>query len=191
MSRAASALGLSDDPDAPHEGGETQFRQNDKIQVEVIRFGHLGASVDVIGIGHREEDCIGEDEPALGVGLVLQREIQYFRDGRGGLDVIVGEVLPAYVEGVRDDGRLHVSLRPAGGKAKSEDLGQRIMDTLNWSRGGMLPIGDKSTPAEINAEFPGASKGAFKKAVAALYKKGLVQPGPNSITLMKKDGLSE
>lgn len=47
-----------------------------------------------------------------------------------------------------------------------------------------MNVGDKSTPEEINAIFPGASKSAFKKGVAALYKRGLVTPGPNSVSLM-------
>lgn len=163
------------------------FRRYDKIQVEVVRFGKLGASVEVIGLGHKEEDCIGEEEPALGLGLILQREIQYFRSGRGGLDVIVGEVLPAYVERVRDDGRLDISLRDPGGKGKADTIGSAIMTKLRETEDGSLGIGDKSTPDEINAVFPGTSKGAFKKAVAALYKKGLVQPGKNTISLISKD----
>ena len=163
------------------------FRRYDKIQVEVVRFGKLGASVEVIGLGHKEEDCIGEEEPALGLGLILQREIQYFRSGRGGLDVIVGEVLPAYVERVRDDGRLDISLRDPGGKGKADTIGSAIMTKLRETEDGTLDIGDKSTPDEINAVFPGTSKGAFKKAVAALYKKGLVQPGKNTISLMSTE----
>lgn len=163
------------------------FRRYDKIQVEVVRFGKLGASVEVIGLGHKEEDCIGEEEPALGLGLILQREIQYFRSGRGGLDVIVGEVLPAYVERVRDDGRLDISLRDPGGKGKADTIGSAIMAKLREAENGTLDIGDKSTPDEINSVFPGTSKGAFKKAVAALYKKGLVQPGKNTISLLSED----
>lgn len=172
---------------AGSKGSAPQFRRYDKIQVEVVRFGKLGASVEVIGLGHAEENCIGEEEPALGLGLILQREIQYYRNGRGGLDVIVGEVLPAYVERVRDDGRLDISLRDPGGKGKADAIGNQIMSKLQEADGGTLDVGDKSTPDEINQQFPGTSKAAFKKAVAALYKRGLVQPGKHSISLMSKD----
>jgi len=142
--------------------------------------------VDVIGIGHREDDCIGEDELALGSGLILQKEIKFFRDSRGGLDVVEGEVLSAYVENnCRDDGKLNISLRPPGGKTKGEDLAKVILDKLEWSKDSTLPLGDKSSPAEINAEFPGTSKGVFKKAVSALYKRGKVVPGPHSISLIR------
>ena len=180
-----------------NNGGELyqpKFRRGDQIQVEVISFGPLGASVDVIAHkSHDPSDCIPPDEPALGRGMVLQREINYFRRGRGGVDIVKYETLPAYLEKVREqafeDGdeveiRLDVSLRPPGGKAKADDLGEQILQKLQDSDGGVLEVGDKSSPEDINEIFPGASKSAFKKGISALYKRGLVKPGPNSVTLM-------
>ena len=178
-------------------GGEIyqpKFRRGDKIQVEIISFGPLGASVDVIAHkSHDPSDCIPPDEPALGRGMVLQREIDYFRRGRGGVDIVKYETLPAYVENVRrqefadsteEEVRLDVSLRPPGGKAKAVDLGEQILQKLQDSDSGVLEVGDKSSPEEINEIFPGASKSAFKKGISALYKRGLVKPGPNSVTLL-------
>jgi hypothetical protein len=180
-----------------NNGGELyqpKFRQGDQIQVEVIMFGPLGASVDIIAHNsHDPSDCISPDEPALGRGMILQQEINYFRRGRGGVDIVKYETLPAYVENIREqifeDGdavevRLDVSLRPPGGKAKALDVGEQILQKLQDSDSGVLEVGDKSSPEEINAIFPGASKSAFKKGISALYKRGLVKPGPNSVTLM-------
>eukprot|EP00956_Cyclotella_meneghiniana_P027369 scaffold61142_cov57-Cyclotella_meneghiniana.AAC.6 len=171
------------------------FEKGDKIQVEVISFGRLGASVDVIAHNsHNPDDCIGADEPALGRGLILQREIAYFREKRDGVDVVQYETLPAYVENVRvqefEEGKgvevkLDISLRPIGGKAKALELSEEIMQKLN-EKGGVLSIGDKSPPEDISEIFPGASKKAFKKAVSSLYKQGLVDPKPDMISLMKK-----
>lgn len=103
---------------------QPKFRRGDLIQVEVINFGPLGASVDVIAHrSHNPADCISPDEPALGRGMILQQEINYFRRGRGGVDIVKFETLPAYVESVReqvfeDDGevemRLDIALRPPG-----------------------------------------------------------------------------
>ena len=99
--------------------------------------------------------------------------------------MVRGEILPAYVERIRENGRIDISLRAFGGKAKAQDLGDTIWQALqNPESGGEILVGDKSTPAEINAVFPGTSKGAFKKAVAKLYKEGKVQPGPHSIRLL-------
>ena len=99
-------------------------------------------------------------------------------------DVVRGEVLPAYVERTRENGRIDIGLRAFGGKAKSEDLGSVILDALQVASNGQLDVGDKSAPKDIAAVFPGTSKSAFKKAVAMLYKQGKVKPGPHSIRLM-------
>jgi len=163
------------------------FRRGDCVQVEVLSFGPLGASLHVVGIGHSPDNLIPETEPPLGQGLVLQREIHYFRQARNNVDVIKGEVLRAYVEKVREDGKIHVALRRPGGKAKADEVGKLILDRLEGAPNGSLQVGDKSSPEVIAEEFPGVSKSAFKKAVAALYKKGLVKPGPDSIELMKKE----
>jgi predicted RNA-binding protein (virulence factor B family) len=64
-------------------------------------------------------------------------------------------------------------------------VASKILERLDWTSGGELPIGDKSTPEEIQNEFPGVSKANFKKAVSSLYKQGRVEPGPFSIKLMK------
>ena len=141
--------------------------------------------MDVVARGHNPENLIPESSPALGQGLVLQKEIHYFRQGRNNIDVVAGELLPAFVEEVRDDGRLNISLRQPGGKAKAEEVSKVIMNKLDQTSDGTLPVGDKSSPRDIGLAFPGVSKAAFKKAVAALYKQGKVEPGPDSITLMK------
>jgi len=168
------------------------FKKGDLVLVEVIYFGPLGASVDVVAHNsHDPSDCITQDEPALGRGMILQQEINYFRKGRGGVDVVKFEVLPGYFENAREvmnhDGdmevRLDISLRPPGGRAKAEDLSRQILRKLK-ELDGPLDVGDKSSPEEINQVFPGASKGAFKKAVSNLYRRGLVSPGRKSTTLM-------
>jgi hypothetical protein len=162
------------------------FRVGEKIQVEVISFGPLGASVDVIAHGsHDPTAVIAEDSPALGQGLILQREIAYFRQSRDNLDVVLGEILCAYVERVRENGRLDVGLRAFGGKAKASELTTRIMDAIMDTSSKSLPIGDKSTPGEIGMYFPGVSKTTFKRALATLYKDGKVTPGPYSVQLIK------
>lgn len=168
-------------------GGVPSFKPGDKIQVEVISFGPLGASVEVIGDSHDPESLIPEDEPPLATGLILQKEIQYFRQSRDNVDVVRGEVLPAYVEKVRDDGKIDISLRTFGGKAKAEEVSTMILDKLSWAPGGVLQVGDKSSPEEIAKEFPGVSKSSFKRAVGALYKLGKIDPSPHSITLVRKN----
>jgi hypothetical protein len=164
-------------------GNDIEFTPGDKIQIEIISFGPLGASVEIIGTSHDPDDLIPEDEPPLALGLILQKEIQFFRAARNNIDVVRGEVLPAYVEKVRDDQRVDVGLRAFGGRAKADIVSTMIMDRLDLI--GTLAVGDKSHPDDINAEFPGVSKSSFKRAVSALYKEGKVLPSPHSVTLVK------
>ncbi|EEC51464.1 predicted protein [Phaeodactylum tricornutum CCAP 1055/1] len=158
------------------------FQPGDKIQVEIMSFGPLGAGVEVIGLSHDSDSLISETDPPLALGLILQREIRYFRQGRNNVDVVQGEVLPAYVERVRETGRVDVSLRAFGGKAKALEVSDLILNKLNVEP--VLCVGDKSSPKEIAAVFPGVSKASFKRAVSALYKQGKVQPNATSISLM-------
>jgi len=190
LSMTAEEVQISKGADA--ELLQPTFKKGDLVMAEVIYFGPLGASVDVVAHhSHDPSDCISHNEPALGRGMILQREINYFRQGRGGVDVIQFEIIPAYFENARevmnDNGemevRLDISLRPPGGRAKAEDLGAQILQKLKESD-GPLNVGDKSSPEEINKVFPGASKNAFKKAISNLYRRGLVSPGRTSTTLM-------
>lgn len=77
-----------------------------------------------------------------------------------------GDKVKAIVSKVRDDGRLDLIL---GGSAldRSTDVADRIMNYLvSHDR---LPVGDKSSPEEINMHFH-CSKKDFKKAVGHLLK---------------------
>jgi predicted RNA-binding protein with RPS1 domain len=159
------------------------LKRGDAIQVEVTRFGPLGASVEIVGTSHDPNSLIGENDPTIARGLILQKEIGYFRAARDGLDVVVGEILCAYVENVRDDGKIDISLRKPGGKGKAQDMEQQILDALN-AQGGQIDVGDKSSPEDINKAFPGTSKATFKRGVAALFRKGKVQPGAYTTKLM-------
>ena len=80
------------------------FKYATPIQVEVMSFGPLGASVNVLARGHDSKVFTSKSVSPLGSGLILQKEIQYFRQARRNVDVKVGEILPAFVEEVRDDG---------------------------------------------------------------------------------------
>ena len=113
--------------DRSHSKEDDSFTPGDKIQVEVVSFGPLGASVEVIGKGHAQEDIIPPDEDPLATGLILQKEISYFRQARNNVDVVRGEILPAVVQNVREDGKLDIGLRSFGGKAKAKEVGDLIL----------------------------------------------------------------
>lgn len=64
------------------------------------------------------------------------------------------------------------------------DDSQIILNYLN-TFGGMLPLGNASTPDDIKRYFT-MSKSAFKRAVGALYKQRLIEISDNKITLLSE-----
>ena len=88
------------------------------------------------------------------------------------IDVDQGEIVPAYAQnGREEDGNIFdVTVRRSygdGRKAKSTDyIGFLLLVRLNKIPDGRVHIGERSSPAEISAEFPGVSKRDFKKVRA-------------------------
>lgn len=82
-----------------------------------------------------------------------------------------GDRLEAYVHLVRPDGKIDITLQPAGQQA-ALDFSDVLLRYLQQN-GGRTVLGDKS-PAEDIYEAFGVSKKVFKKAVGDLYKRHLV-----------------
>jgi uncharacterized protein len=79
----------------------------------------------------------------------------------------IGVSMETYIRSVRPDGKVDLSLAPAG-YAKVAPLTEKILEAMK-AAGGRIEIGDHSSPAEIQQRF-GCSKKAFKQAIGALYK---------------------
>ena len=95
--------------------------------------------------------------------------------------VDIGQRMKGYVKGVREDGKVDVSLQKAG----YENIGphaQKILDLLE-SGNGFLALTDKSAP-EVIYEQAAMSKKNFKKALGALYKQKKVLLKPDGIYLL-------
>jgi hypothetical protein len=82
---------------------------------------------------------------------------------------------------VRADGKVDVTLRPPGAKAKMDD-GMTVVMKMLRKRKGRLNLGDKSKPAEIYSKL-GISKKTFKEAIGHLFKLKIVTLTDNSVTL--------
>jgi predicted RNA-binding protein (virulence factor B family) len=84
----------------------------------------------------------------------------------------IGDELEGWVDRVREDHRLDISLhRP--GRAGIDDASSTILAALDQA-GGTLPLHDKSPPEVIQRQL-GMSKKAFKQAVGRLYKNQLIE----------------
>lgn len=92
-----------------------------------------------------------------------------------------GQRLTAYVQRLRDDRRLSLSLNPPGA-AKTAGLTERIIESLERNN-GVLPLGDKSSPIAIRNAFA-CSKNAFKQALGKLYKEHRIMIENHSIRLV-------
>jgi predicted RNA-binding protein (virulence factor B family) len=136
------------------------FAQGDEVQVMIAGKTELGYRVLINGAF---------------VGLIYQNEV--FKP------LQIGDVMPAYIHRMREDGKIDVRLNKAGYAAIEGEAAKLL--TLLQQSGGYLPTTDKS-PAETIYEVCGMSKKTYKKAVGELYKKRLILLKDNGIVLVKK-----
>ncbi len=84
---------------------------------------------------------------------------------------------------VRNDGKLQLSpIKKAYKEIDSDAL--MIVKALKLNK-GFIPFNDKSSPEAIRAEFD-ISKGAFKKALGFLLKKGFIKQTEDGIQVIEK-----
>lgn len=96
-------------------------------------------------------------------------------------DIHTGDRLKGYIDNVRKDGKIDVTLQPTG-KRQTAEFGETLLQYLK-DNGGACDLGDKSAAEDIYSRF-GVSKKVFKKAVGDLYKKRLITIGDNGIKLV-------
>ena len=94
-----------------------------------------------------------------------------------------GQKIKGYIAGVRDDGRIDVSLQPNKGRHVHSTF-EKILKHLKDS-GGKSQFGDKSSPEDIKREFQ-ISKKVFKQAIGGLYKEGKIIITKEGIELIDK-----
>lgn len=92
----------------------------------------------------------------------------------------IGDTLTGYIQNIREDGKVSLSLKPVGYKAMM-DQSEQILQLLK-EENGFLPYGDFSSPEEILEKFD-LSKKAFKKIIGGLFKKGLIKLHDDGISL--------
>ncbi len=83
-------------------------------------------------------------------------------------ELTIGEQLNGFIRQIRQDGKIDVCLHRLPSE-KTRDAADMMLEYL-VAHEGFLPLTDKSSPDEIKRLF-GISKGQFKKAVGALYKR--------------------
>ena len=97
-------------------------------------------------------------------------------------EIRIGDRLKGYVQKIREDQKIDISLQPIGFRNFNDSNSQLIYSKLE-ENGGFLAITDKSSPEDIYAQF-GISKKAFKKSLGALYKQRMIDIRPDGIKLL-------
>ncbi len=95
----------------------------------------------------------------------------------------LGSLVDVRVIGVKEDGTLNGSFLPRR-EERLDDDAQTIFTYLQ-EVGGEMPFHDRSDPEEIRGMF-NMSKGAFKRALGRLMKKGFVEQKDGWTTLIQK-----
>ena len=151
------------------------FERCDKVNVVVTSFGNLGVSVEILSNSDTDmRDSI--------TGLILYHEIEYWNQLHG-KKPLAGEVLPGFILNIRSDGKLDISLRPIGFD-KVLDARDKLMAYMESTSEQQLPLGDKSSPEDIWALFPGLTKSQYKYAVGALLREGAITTSEKTIDLV-------
>jgi uncharacterized protein len=133
----------------------SRLREGQEVSLLIYGFNDLGAQVVVDG---------------RHAGLVYHDKI-YQR-------LAVGDELTGFVEKVREDHRLDITLKRPG-RGGTVDAKQIILDKLD-AMDGHLPLHDKSTPDAILKAL-GMSKKVFKRAVGVLYRERQIIMVPGGI----------
>ena len=97
--------------------------------------------------------------------------------------VAVGDSLTAYVRRISEDGRIDLSLQQQG-YDEVKHSATKLLELLERA-GGMLPIGDHSSPEEVTA-LTKMSKKVFKRSLGMLMKSGDVIATDTGIKLIRR-----
>ena len=99
-------------------------------------------------------------------------------------NIQVGEQRKGWIKKIRVEGKIDLTLQPSG-YGHILDSKEMILAELKKS-GGIIELGDKSSPEEIYHRFQ-ISKSAFKKTIGSLYKERLIVLSDDSIRLLTDD----
>lgn len=139
--------------------GPGVFTRWQEVDVEIYAFTDLGIKVAI------------NDEYT---GLVYRNQVyDKYQEG---------QKLKAYIQCVREDGKIDVSLQPNQGMHVYSTT-DKILEHLK-AAGGKSWFNDKSSPEDIKNEFQ-ASKKVFKQAIGSLYKQGKIKITDKGIELVK------
>lgn len=117
------------------------------------------------------------------IAYTLDYDIIYIHKSMVRKKYRIGEEITVTIININDRGEFNGSMITQKETMRLSDS-EMILNYLN-DLGGVLNLGNASTPEEISKVFT-LSKSAFKRAVGALYKERLITIEDHKITLIKK-----
>ena len=127
-------------------------------------------------------DLLIYEETDLGHKAIIDGRfggLLYHEPGDPALEV--GATQTGYIQRLRGDGKIDLTLVPSG-KTAIDESRKTLLDALREA-GGRLELSDRSPPDLIRSSL-GLSKKAFKRAVGVLYRERRIRIGDESIELI-------
>ncbi|MBQ8463957.1 MAG: GntR family transcriptional regulator [Prevotella sp.] len=117
-------------------------------------------------------DCLVWQKTDLGFKVIVDNRYQgQIYDNQIFQPLHSGDRLTAYIDHVRQDGKIDITLQPTG-RQHTLDFAEVLLRYL-YENDGRCDLNDKS-PAELIADRFKVSKKAYKKAVGDLYRRRLI-----------------
>ncbi len=135
-----------------------QYKHGDEVDLLVWQKTDLGFKV-IVDNKHQ--------------GLVFDNQV--FRP------LTTGDRLKGYIDHVRQDGKIDITLQPTG-RRHTEDFSELLLQYLR-DNNGHCDLGDKS-PSELIADRFKVSKKTYKKAIGDLYRRRLITITDDGIDLI-------
>ena len=143
-------------------------RQTDRLVATAKINKYLSTDTSNLEEGQEVKLLIGAKTP-LGYQVIVNDAYKgIIYENRVSKILESGEETLGYIENLREDGKIDISLDPVGVE-KFDRYEEKILEFLNQNHGKLF-LHDKSSPEEIR-ELMEMSKKSFKKAIGGLYKK--------------------
>jgi len=126
-------------------------------------------------------DCLIWQKTDLGFKTIIDNKYQgQLYDNQIFQPLHTGDRMTAYIDHVRQDGKVDLTLQPTG-RQQTLDFAEVLLRYL-YENNGRCDLSDKS-PAELIADRFKVSKKVFKKAVGDLYRRRLITIEEEGIAL--------
>ena len=130
-------------------------------------------------------DCLIWQKTDLGFKCIVDNKYQgQLYDNQIFQPLRTGNRLTAYVDHVRQDGKIDLALQPTG-RQHTLDFAEVLLRYL-YENDGRCDLGDKS-PAELIYDRFKVSKKAYKKAIGDLYRRRLITITDDGIQLSSSE----